>query len=232
MALGRSYPEPNQQDFLKSLAIFVMIIDHIGLYFLPKLSILRAIGRLAFAIFAFYAGYNFKGRVNSKILYCGLLVQIVHFYFTKQIYPGNILISIFLGQIYLYIIFRKLSQDVIFLSYIFCLIFWFGSRLFFEYGLMTMLFMLIGMQAKNRLISLKAASGQICLFSVIMSSIIFGRFFTIMDYIVLITSHLFLLIVINSKIKWPDYRSVTLISRNSLYIYTIHVILFQIWWKL
>ncbi|MBY0533784.1 MAG: conjugal transfer protein TraX [Rickettsiaceae bacterium] len=41
----------NYQDLLKVIALTCMIIDHIGLYFLPETWILRAIGRYAFPIF-------------------------------------------------------------------------------------------------------------------------------------------------------------------------------------
>ena len=45
---------------LKFLAIVLMTIDHVGLLLFPTHRILRAIGRLAFPIFAFQIGVGFK----------------------------------------------------------------------------------------------------------------------------------------------------------------------------
>lgn len=43
-----------RSDFLKCLAIVLMLIDHIGYAFFPHIVELRMIGRLAFPIFAYY----------------------------------------------------------------------------------------------------------------------------------------------------------------------------------
>ena len=93
--------EVNKQDYLKFLAIICMISDHIGLYFLPNYWSLRAIGRVAFPIFAFYAGYNFKNKLNYKILRHGVMLCLFSVMLTKQFFIPNILISIFIGQLYL-----------------------------------------------------------------------------------------------------------------------------------
>ena len=42
---------PNLYDYLKIVAIFTMIIDHIGYFFAPEIIELRLIGRVAFPIF-------------------------------------------------------------------------------------------------------------------------------------------------------------------------------------
>lgn len=85
-----------------------MIIDHIGLYFFPETWILRAVGRYAFPIFCFFAGFNFKNSLRFKTLIYGIALYL----FTtavifEQIIEANILISIFVGYVYL-IIFQSL----------------------------------------------------------------------------------------------------------------------------
>lgn len=51
---------------LKILAIIFMTIDHIGFLFFPKIKLLRAIGRLAFPLFAFQIGVGFKNTKNKE----------------------------------------------------------------------------------------------------------------------------------------------------------------------
>ncbi len=53
-------------SFLKILACFFMLIDHIGFCFFPRLLILRIIGRLAFPIFAYQIATGFKLTSNRK----------------------------------------------------------------------------------------------------------------------------------------------------------------------
>ena len=98
----------NYQDILKIIALICMIIDHIGLYFFPETWILRAVGRYAFPIFCFFAGFNFKNSLRFKTLIYGIALYL----FTtavifEQIIEANILISIFVGYVYL-IIFQSL----------------------------------------------------------------------------------------------------------------------------
>ncbi|WP_207187021.1 TraX family protein [Candidatus Sarmatiella mevalonica] len=97
----------NYQDVLKVLSVMCMIIDHTALYFLepwPHLGDLavscRIIGRMAMPLFVFFAGYNFR-IARSKILYVGLAVQLTTILVVSWKIPMNILIVIFLGQLYL-----------------------------------------------------------------------------------------------------------------------------------
>lgn len=53
-------------SFLKILACFFMLIDHIGFCFFPRIQILRIIGRLAFPIFAYQMAVGFKLTSNRK----------------------------------------------------------------------------------------------------------------------------------------------------------------------
>ena len=64
----------NYQVTLKVIAIFITtIIDHLGACTFPETLVLRSIGRYAFPIFCFFAGFNYKGSLNYKILIYGIL---------------------------------------------------------------------------------------------------------------------------------------------------------------
>lgn len=100
----------NYQDLLKLIAIIAMTIDHLGLYVYQDLYILRMIGRIVMPIFCFFVGYNFKSNPNSKILAFGLLLYASQLLTFLQFQQANMLITIYLGQCYLYIFHNALKK--------------------------------------------------------------------------------------------------------------------------
>lgn len=60
---------PQQRnDVLKILAVFSMVVDHVGALFFPQVSLFRMVGRLAFPIFAYLVAEGFQ-RTRSKHRY-------------------------------------------------------------------------------------------------------------------------------------------------------------------
>jgi hypothetical protein len=90
---------------IKILAIFLMIVDHIGLFFFPNLIIFRVIGRLSFPLFAFLIanGAIYTKNINSylKRLFIFALISQIPFYFANnaigQEWYLNVLFTLFLG---------------------------------------------------------------------------------------------------------------------------------------
>ena len=71
---------------IKFLAAFLMVVDHIGLLFFPKLLILRYIGRVSMPLFAFAIaeGCRYtknKGKHIALIFALALICQIVYYFF-------------------------------------------------------------------------------------------------------------------------------------------------------
>lgn len=71
--------QSNYQDLLKLIAIFTMVVDHLGVYFFPDITTLRMIGRYAMPIFGFFVGYNFKNSINFHILLYGVGLYLTDF---------------------------------------------------------------------------------------------------------------------------------------------------------
>ena len=97
---------------LKIIGCIFMLIDHIGLFLLPNVAILRYIGRIAYPIFAFMLaeGCTFtKNRLKHFLLIFGMaiIIQVVYFLAIKD-YSFSIFlvfsISIILIYLYDYII--------------------------------------------------------------------------------------------------------------------------------
>ena len=73
---------------LRDLAMLIMLVDHVGAVLLPQIGWLRAVGRLAFPIFAFQIGEGYRHtsdlkRYMSRLLLFALIAEI----------PFNLLIS-------------------------------------------------------------------------------------------------------------------------------------------
>jgi hypothetical protein len=141
----------NYQDILKLIALISMIIDHLGFYFFPDYLIFRVLGRYAFPIFCFFAGFNFRGNLNYKILTYGIIFYIFSILVVFwQIIEVNILISIFLGQLYLKIFEKQLRDSTkAFIHTIILACLWPVTHTIMEYGTLAIAFMIIGQVVKH-----------------------------------------------------------------------------------
>ncbi|HRE31734.1 MAG TPA: TraX family protein [Candidatus Berkiella sp.] len=65
----------NTHDFIKVLAIVIMVIDHVGDYVFPDNHWLRLIGRIGLPMWFFLIGYVNKLRMNKYlIVYCAFML--------------------------------------------------------------------------------------------------------------------------------------------------------------
>lgn len=220
----------NKQDYLKFLAIICMIIDHIGLYFLPNVWSLRAIGRVALPIFAFYAGYNFHSKLNYKILLHGIILYLFSALLMRHFPVPNILISIFIGQLYLFLCVRyQILHRNLLWQYLLLIILWPFTNSYFEYGSITLLIMLIGNLHKEKILSNSQIANQICLITIMHSAIVFGSLFSKIDLLIWIISMSLLWIMLRSDSNYWQVQiaGIRQASRHSLYIYSLHLAVFM-----
>ncbi|QQG36358.1 MAG: hypothetical protein HYS17_00770 [Micavibrio aeruginosavorus] len=83
-------------DFLKALAVVLMVADHIGAYYLPDMLWLRVAGRLCVPMWFFLIGYA-RSRDLGRLLWWGaLLVILSDFVAGRYIFPLNVLVTILL----------------------------------------------------------------------------------------------------------------------------------------
>ncbi len=88
-------------DLLKTLAILLMIIDHIGVYFFPEELWWRAAGRLSAPIWLFLIGYAKTREVPTKLWISALILFLSSFLISDAIFPINILIGIIITRLIL-----------------------------------------------------------------------------------------------------------------------------------
>lgn len=89
-------------DFLKTLAVILMIVDHIGYYFYPENNWLRVIGRLCVPMWFFLIGYANTRALPLSLWWGGALLVVANIVGGLFILPLNILLTM---------IFVRLSLD-------------------------------------------------------------------------------------------------------------------------
>jgi hypothetical protein len=96
---------PNLYDYLKVLAIFFMVVDHVWFFLFPEFVWLRAIGRWAFPVFLFLVWFNGSYKRRTSLWIAALIVeipmQILMYQYTGSMGAMNILIGIWLCRLFL-----------------------------------------------------------------------------------------------------------------------------------
>lgn len=88
-------------DLLKTFAVVIMIVDHIGHYFFPEVLWLRVIGRLCVPVWFFLIGYA-RSRDLPKELWLGaLILTVADIIVGMPLFPLNILVTIILVRLVL-----------------------------------------------------------------------------------------------------------------------------------
>lgn len=92
---------------LKLIALITMTIDHMGMMLFPRLKILRAIGRIAFPIFAYMIAEGCRHTRNRKKYLLSMaslaaICQVVYFFAMGSLYMSVLVtFSLSIGLIYL-----------------------------------------------------------------------------------------------------------------------------------
>ncbi|MEA2007267.1 MAG: TraX family protein [Patescibacteria group bacterium] len=72
--MKKKFNKSNKNDLLKTIGIVSMLVDHVGLILFPQVQIFRAIGRLAFPVFAFAISDGYRYTSNLKKYFFRLLI--------------------------------------------------------------------------------------------------------------------------------------------------------------
>lgn len=81
-------------DLFKALAVVLMIVDHVGTYFLVDEQFLRAIGRVCVPIWMFLIGYARNRSIPVELWGGGLILVVSQFVVGQPIFPFNILMTV------------------------------------------------------------------------------------------------------------------------------------------
>ncbi len=152
-AISKPLPkELTSYDLLKALAIILMVIDHTGHHFYPDDMWFRVIGRLCLPIWFFLIGYAKTTEIPNKLWAGGIIVTMSAIFSGQYLLPLNILFTIIVlrimrASVVLRCFYSADGMRGIFLILVFLT---FPTAILFEYGSITMLFVLIGYALRNK----------------------------------------------------------------------------------
>jgi hypothetical protein len=210
-----------------------MIIDHVGGYFFPEITELRVIGRYSMPIFGFFVGYNFKNSINFSILLYGSILYIISAVFIwHNFIQANILILLFLGQVYLFYFqnhFKTLTEG--WLHFIMLVTFFPFTVYFFDYGSLIIGIIVMGYMVKIKSVNINIAACSIAFVSLFHTAVAFSNFNNIDFFLSFLVVIALWLSIAHSQFETEIPFNVKMISRHSMLIYFIHVLIAQFVWR-
>lgn len=235
--------EITSYDLLKAFALVMMIVDHIGMYFLPDQLWWRVAGRTSAPVWLFLIGYARTRDLSPRMAIGGTILTLWHFVTGPAVFPLNILLTMLLIRLSLdKIMVYALSDRFRFFAFV--VVFVVAellASLFFEYGSVAFLLAAYGYMARQY------KEGKISYSSLrsfaIFTAIIHGGFQSlyfgfsgiqmqaaVVSCGMVIMSLLFFRPVVYSKItrQLPFFlvAPVQLMGRRTLEVYVLHVFLF------
>ncbi len=223
----------NYQDLIKLLALLSMMVDHIGLYIFPEIVALRVVGRYAMPIFCFFAGYNFKFKPKISILIYGVLL---YFFSVSLIFESyietNILIPIFLGQVYIWLFQKQLQSFWLAYAHVVILAsLWSFTHTYIDYGSLVIAIMILGNMSRNGPEALNLVAAITSFLSLLHSVIVFYNFQTL--HIVLAT---IVALIVYISITLPKFTqkigyNVRFLTRHTMALYCFQFVIIESYWK-
>lgn len=228
----------NSHDLLKAIAITLMILDHVGYYFLPQVIELRVIGRFSFPLFFFLIGYshNYRFKWDVLVLFLAMAVQDATLHF--PILPTNILLNVILTRIILQFLERVTWTTEQILTVLICMsLGYLLLGLLTDFGIFGLVLALCGYFVRTKPQSKLCLHWFILTFIAYSATAITGFKFPLIHSLVFITGlaamfvffyHYHLQVYSTVTNKNPAVYGVMILARYSLYIYAMHLMLFKL----
>lgn len=225
----------NSYDLLKTVALLLMLIDHIGVYFYPDELWLRVIGRFCVPIWCFLIGYAMTRKIGYDLWLGVAALTITNMMTGGAVFPITILLTFIIIRLVLDPVTRLglASRDrlIILISIIFIGLF--PSMLLVEYGTAALALALSGYAVRQG--GIYAIPLYITGFIVFIFSQIVTFNFEFLETLVLIFGCGALAYGLwrFSPAEFPQFKNemtVTVlkwVGRHTLLLYVLHLILFK-----
>ena len=232
-------------DLLKTLAIVLMVVDHLGYYFFPENEWFRVFGRMCVPIWFFLIGYANARRVQPDIwLGAGVLV-VSNVLAGEYLLPLNILFTLAAARIWMDTVMARALRSHEAMAGVFLIMLFLAlpSLAFFEYGTLGMLFAMFGYLRRHReSITLNPwalagfAAGSVILYvfvqALLMESLTAAQFWTMLAGVSGVCVLLFLfrphLFPVFSRRARIATLSLQWIGHHTLSIYVVHLLVFKL----
>lgn len=233
--------EITSYDLLKSFAVLIMIVDHIGSYFYPDLLWWRAVGAST-PLWIGLMGYANSRHISKSVIIGFLVLLVLDFSLGNRIFPLNIIGTFIILRLTLdkmaNFTFNKGPLFFVLTIFLFALL-WFPTRTYlFSYGSTALVIALLG-YALRRKEDLSYYVDKIftvaIIFYIFDQSLMFT--YTYLQNIMMIVSVLlsFLLLYTNKPKVYPGLKLHPLVKgliqfcgRRTLEIYVVHLCLFKV----
>ncbi len=139
-------------DLLKTFALLLMIIDHVGYYFFPEQLWFRAIGRLCVPVWLFLIGYSRSRDITAALIVGAIILMASNFVVGMNIFPANILVTMMVSRLIIDFIMRLFFKNKIYL-YSICFVLFIlviPSYVIFEYGTLALFMVMFGWLVRNK----------------------------------------------------------------------------------
>lgn len=148
-------------DFLKTLAVLLMLVDHVGYYFFEDELWLRVIGRLCVPLWFFLIGYARNHDFDRRLLIGGVILLFADYMAGHYFFPPNILFSMLAIRFMIDPLMRFCIRGPEALAFTGLILLFFGvpSEILFEYGFVGVILAMLGWLMRHR--DQPAAMGEI-----------------------------------------------------------------------
>lgn len=238
-------------DLLKTMAIVLMILDHIGWYFYPDESWFRVLGRLCVPMWFFLIGYARTRDISLRALVGATLLLLFSIIAGETVFPLSILITLMIGRFFIDAWMGAGRKGGEALAGLFCILFLLAlpTSILFEYGTLGFLFTVFGAMCRYRqdvpivmengygrqifLFALASFIGFTIVQSMQMTSLSAAQFFFMVFGMGLVWYALYKFRpaefpMANLKLGKSITAALQFTGRNTLEIYVLHLIAFKI----
>ena len=232
-------------DLLKTFAVIIMVIDHIGYYFYPEDMWWRAVGRIGFPIWFYLIGHASNRDFSPRLVGGALILMAMDIVTGMPVFPLNALVTIMILRLVLDRVMVPVARDfrmVWPMTALFALLF-LPTNAIVEYGTLALMFAMLGYMVKNQeTLGFRKEGVQnfmlvISLLFVVLQCFVFGFDAAQMIFMAAGTMGVCLVLlyfkarefpVLDTKIPFYIKWFARFCGRRTLEIYVAHLVLFKI----
>lgn len=139
-------------DIIKTIAVIIMVIDHIGYYFFSENDWFRAVGRACVPIWFFLIGYANTRELPNRLLIGALILAVADLIILQRVFPINILVAFIVLRLTLdYIMgFLLRSRYIYALAFVLMALSFFATNIIVEYGTLGLVFAILGYVTRHK----------------------------------------------------------------------------------